>query len=217
MIIAGLSDIHGKTARMDKLVTFSEEDVILLVGDITHFGRKDAVAKVVDALGHIPAQILAVAGNCDHWEVGAYLDEAGINLHGKNRIIGGIAFIGIGASLPTPFNTPYEMGEDAFERILAAATEGLTPEIPKILVSHQPPIHTQCDRLHNGQHVGSRSVRRFIEQHKPLACFTGHIHESAGVDRIGDTPVINPGPFGNGCYAQATVEEAVKSLNIMKL
>ncbi len=36
--------------------------------------------------------------------------------------------------------------------------------------------------VRGGRHVGSAAVRRFIERHRPLACFTGHIHEAAGMD-----------------------------------
>ena len=70
-----------------------------------------------------------------------------------------------------------------------------------LLVSHQPPINTSADRVRPGQHVGSRLVRRFIEEHQPLACLTGHIHEGIGLDKIGSTQVINPGPLMNGYFA----------------
>ncbi len=217
MIIAGLSDIHGKTSRMEKLGELSGEDLVLLVGDITHFGKKDAAQKVLGALSHCPAKILAVPGNCDHPEVGRFLDDANINIHARHRVMGGVAFLGIGASLPTPFNTPYEISEAAFERALTKAAANLPGDIPLILVAHQPPIHTACDRIHDGTHVGSRSVRNFIERHRPLVCFTGHIHESRAIDHIGETAVINPGSFAAGGYARVEVAESLISAEILDL
>lgn len=67
-----------------------------------------------------------------------------------------------------------------------------------IYVIHAPPYGTKLDVLRSGRHAGSRSVRRFIEQHEPPLTLHGHIHESHSVtneirDHIGDTVCINPG------------------------
>jgi Icc-related predicted phosphoesterase len=55
--------------------------------------------------------------------------------------------------------------------------------------------------LFNGEHIGSRAIRRWIERHQPLLTLHGHIHESpkqsgSFFDRIGSTVVINPGASG---------------------
>ena len=42
-------------------------------------------------------------------------------------------------------------------------------------------------------HVGSKSIRKFIEKRQPLLGLHGHIHESAGYDNIKKTIVFNPG------------------------
>ena len=42
-------------------------------------------------------------------------------------------------------------------------------------------------------HVGSKSVRKFIEKYQPLIGLHGHIHESFASDKIGNTVVVNPG------------------------
>jgi hypothetical protein len=42
-------------------------------------------------------------------------------------------------------------------------------------------------------HVGSTSVRKVIEKLQPLAGLHGHIHESRGVSKIGNTQCFNPG------------------------
>jgi hypothetical protein len=72
---------------------------------------------------------------------------------------------------------------------------------PLILVSHQPPFGTLNDQVSPLRHVGSTSVRRFIEKHQPLICLTGHIHEGIAIDYIGKSVIVNPGPAAAGNYA----------------
>jgi hypothetical protein len=61
-------------------------------------------------------------------------------------------------------------------------------------------------------------VRTYIETRQPLICFTGHIHEAKGIDRIGRTQIINPGPLWKGGYAYAEVEGGqIKTLEIRQL
>ena len=62
-----------------------------------------------------------------------------------------------------------------------------------VYVTHSPPWGTSLDRLYDGSPIGSRAIRSFIERHRPPLTLHGHIHESAGVDRIGPTVSVNPG------------------------
>jgi hypothetical protein len=84
---------------------------------------------------------------------------------------------------------------------LEAACEGVSASARLVLVSHQPPSNTAVDRAGIGKHVGSAAVRHFIERHRPRLCFSGHIHEAQGTDTIGETLLVNPGPFLDGRYA----------------
>jgi Icc-related predicted phosphoesterase len=70
-----------------------------------------------------------------------------------------------------------------------------------IAVIHCPPYNTRCDVLFNGEHIGSRAIRRWTEYSQPLLTLHGHIHESprmsgAFFDRIGTSVVVNPGASG---------------------
>jgi len=89
-------------------------------------------------------------------------------------------------------------------------------DTPLVLMSHQPPINTQCDRIATGAHVGSHAVRRFIEIRQPLVCFTGHIHESVALDNIGDTRIVNPGMLANGQYAYAEIGQGKATVEIRR-
>jgi Icc-related predicted phosphoesterase len=48
--------------------------------------------------------------------------------------------------------------------------------------------------------VGSAAARKFIEEFQPEVCISGHVHESAAIDSIGSTTVLNAGPFKGGGY-----------------
>jgi Icc-related predicted phosphoesterase len=78
-----------------------------------------------------------------------------------------------------------------------------------VVVSHAAPYGTRVDRAHLGKHLGSRSLRKFIDEHRPAASICGHIHEGRGVDVIGGTTVVNPGPFRDRLYALIEVEDSV--------
>ncbi|MBI1936183.1 metallophosphoesterase [Candidatus Woesearchaeota archaeon] len=63
---------------------------------------------------------------------------------------------------------------------------------------HAPPFNTKLDMIATGTHVGSRAVRKFIEEEQPLLTLHGHIHESPMIsgswkDNIGKTICINVG------------------------
>ena len=210
MIVIGLSDIHGQTAAMDRLGNILQKaDVVVLAGDITNFGNHRHVQRVVESVRRYAGCILGVPGNCDYPGVDGYLEQEGMNLHAKSRVIADIGFAGLGGSLFTPFHTPNEHSETDARRFLSGAAEGLAENLPFVLVSHQPPVNTKCDRIRSGRHVGSRALREFIETRQPLVCIAGHIHESVGTDRIGKTTIINSGRFGKGRYAYVEIRDGL--------
>ncbi len=208
MRIVAISDIHGRIERLEVAARdVQSADIVLLTGDITNFGRRADAERMLQPIEELNTPLLAVTGNCDYQEVEEYISELGINLHAAARNINGVAVVGLGGSLPGPAPTPNEYSEGQIASFLARAVEGLDPALPMILNSHQPPADTVADRLPDGSHVGSRAVREFIERHHPLVCFTGHIHEGVGVDQIGPTQVVNPGPLNTGRYAYAELED----------
>jgi len=218
MIIVGLSDIHGDLPMIEKIKRIiAKADVTLLVGDITNFGRQAEIKQVLTPVIQSARKIFAVSGNCDYHEVDAWLSEQNVNLHGKGEIYRGIGFVGLGGSLITPFQTPNELTEEEIDHYLTIGNSQVSSNISMILVSHQPPFRTKCDRISSGHHVGSIAVREFIEKHQPKICFTGHIHESTGVDKIDDTYVINPGKLNKGYYAYAEIHEIVETIEIRSI
>jgi Icc-related predicted phosphoesterase len=215
MIIIGLSDVHGSVGSIEMMKGIcAKADVVLFVGDITNFGREKEADHVISPILDLPKKVFAVSGNCDYHEVDLYLDNNQINLHGRGEHFEDISFIGLGGSLITPFNTPNEMSESEITNYLQKGFVQVGSDNPSILVSHQPPEQTLCDRLSSGEHVGSKSVREFIEKQNPLACFTGHIHESIAIDKIGESYVINPGMLPSGKYAYVKIGKSIEEIEI---
>ena len=67
-----------------------------------------------------------------------------------------------------------------------------------IYVMHAPPCNTNLDIINDGAHVGSSSIREFIERQQPYLTLHGHIHESpkmsgSFIDKIGNTICVNVG------------------------
>ena len=101
-----------------------------------------------------------------------------------------------------------------FAEYLAQAAADMPDGLPSVMVTHEPPFDTCADLAFTDEHVGSSAIRSFIEQRQPLACFCGHIHEGAGLDRIGDTIIVNPGPLRRGRYGWACIEEGTIETDI---
>ncbi|HVY55180.1 MAG TPA: metallophosphoesterase family protein [Thermodesulfobacteriota bacterium] len=216
MKIINIVDIHGNIKPIDSIGdALASADLVIIAGDLTNFGGEKEAREVLDAVGKYNKNVLAVTGNCDTKEVDEYLDGENINIHGRTVEIDGISITGAGGSLPCPSPTPNVYTEEEYEDIFEGSLRG-TDGRPKVLVSHQPPLDTLNDKISNGAHVGSKTVREFIERYQPLVCFTGHIHEAPGIDTIGGTRIVNPGPLGTRSYAFLDVTDGINELEIRK-
>ena len=215
MKIAALADIHGHIATIRNIgEELSRADLVVLAGDLTRFGHAGVAAQVLDAVRTFNPRVLAVTGNCDHPDCEPYLETAGVALNCRRVVFEGVEFFGLSASLPCPFHTLNESTEEEFGARLDAMAQQHDAALPCVLVSHQPPFRTKADHAWIGGHVGSRSVRKFIEQSLPLLCFTGHIHEARSIDQLGPTQIVNPGPWAKGKYAIATIENGAARVEL---
>ena len=206
MKIVGLADIHGDvTALAGMAQALRSADLVLLAGDLTQFGHEEAATEILNAVTQYNGRVLAVRGNCDFPEVETCLAGRGASLDGRAVVIEGMGFVGVGGSLPCPGHTPNEISEQEFAAALEQAASEIPEGVPIVLLVHQPPFGAAADRVGGNRHVGSRSVRSFIERHKPLACLCGHIHEAVGVDAIDDCKIVNPGPLRAGRYAVISI------------
>jgi len=198
-------DIHEYLHPLPALAEVLQQvDLVLLTGDLTRWRGPRTAARVLAAIRQYNPHVFAQVGNTDQWETHQWLTSLGINLHGQGYRIGDVGFFGVGGSNPTPFWTPTEFSEEELAQTLLCGYAAVADAPYKLLLAHCSPYGTAVDRLHNGQHVGSTSVRRFIEVHQPDICISGHIHEAAGEDRLGRTLILNPGMFAQGGYVLVT-------------
>jgi len=198
-----MGDIHMALRAIERMApVLAGADAAILTGDLTNFGDPPDAFQVVDAVrAHCPT-VWAVTGNLDMaWVIDAFRD-AGISLHGEARRVGDLGIFGCGGSNITPMDTPTELDEDELRAVLERAHATVADAPRRLMICHTPPFDTRLDRLVNGTPVGSPAVRAFIEAYRPDVAVVGHIHEGRGIDRVGETVVVNPGALRDGGYVR---------------
>ncbi len=207
-----VSDFHGSieaayktTAKANK----TEADVIIVCGDITHFGSVEDAEKVLAPLTALGSPVLFVAGNCDPSQLAEAQIKGAVNLHEQCHRLDTVSFMGLGAAPSSRFYSWFEMSEVKILNALVRTADRCSESGPLVVVSHTPPKGTKVDMAFCKIHAGSASLRTFIEKRKPNIVFCGHIHEAKGVDRIGDTIIVNPGPVRHGNCAIADLGDKI--------
>jgi uncharacterized protein len=186
------SDVHGDTAALEKLMKL-EADLYFAAGDMVNWGR--GLERVGPILGRRAGRMYVFPGNHESdTDIARLCENFKLHdFHGGTLQAGDYQIAGLGYSSPTPFNTPGEYSEEEIAERLSKFS-GLRR---LILICHCPPKDTALDRIRDGVHAGSTSVRDFIEKHQPDYFFCGHVHEAAGVEaELGRTRCRNVGKKG---------------------
>ncbi|MFQ6136595.1 MAG: metallophosphoesterase [Candidatus Hydrothermarchaeales archaeon] len=193
-----IADIHGDFGEIDKIRDRARDhDLIIIAGDLTNFNSRKVAMHMIEDIQEIN-DVLIVPGNCDLPETLMVFEELGISLHGEGKVVGDVGFFGVGGSNFTPFDTPFEIGEDEISRLLCEGYRKIAGCKRKILVSHPPPHGTRVDKTASGMHAGSRAVWDFIQRFDVDIVLCGHIHEARGEDRSKDTIILNLAPCHKG-------------------
>jgi len=209
--ILATTDFHGSAEAFRKTALKAEQslvDIVIVCGDVTHFGTLQQGKELLSLL-HI-SPVLFVPGNCDLPSLVDVKIKGIESIHGKCRKIDSVNFLGLGGSSPSPFDTPFELSEVEIANLLEKGFSTCQAEDGFVLVSHPPPKDTKVDVTSTGQHVGSFSVRDFIEKTNPNLVLCGHIHEATGIDKISDTIIVNPGPARHQRCAIIDINEDVR-------
>ncbi len=217
MRLLAVSDFHGKPEsklNLSKCVERGDFDVLVIIGDLTQFGPISAGEEVLEPVRGLKVPVLCIPGNCDPKSIVEVLEKWGINLHGKRIKLGEWVFLGLGGSNITPFNTPFEFTENEIWENLSSLWK---EDQRAVVVTHAPPFNSSVDLCKGGAHAGSKSVRRFIEEKKPILNLCAHIHEARGVERIGETLVVNPGPLFEGYAAHVVLEGREARAELLQL
>jgi Icc-related predicted phosphoesterase len=186
------SDIHSNHKELERLMAI-EADYYFAAGDLVNWARGlEACGEILKPRGE---RVYVLPGNHESAaQIAALCTQFGLhNFHEQTLRMGRHHVAGLGYSNPTPFNTPGEYSEAELAERLAR----FEPLVPLVLICHAPPFGTALDRVRDGLHAGSRSVREFVDRHQPEYLFCGHIHEAEGVEiAIGKTKAVNVGKRG---------------------
>ncbi len=217
MRILVISDVHGKKERFQELESELKScDAVAFAGDFTEFDKPETFTPCFEALCKAHDSVFAVLGNCDEPEYVSELEKEDISVQGNLVYHEGLLFAGSGGGSKFTGTTPNERTEEDLQTDFnvikdseeETGTEGTDNQWNNlILIMHNPPKGLVCDQCAPDVHVGSGISTDFIAETKPLAVITGHIHEGVGIDKIGDTVVINPGPLAEGKYGILEIEK----------
>ncbi|ACG75174.1 metallophosphoesterase [Anaeromyxobacter sp. K] len=196
MRILCLSDVHRDLAaarRLGAMALAGGIDLVVSGGDLGVDGANDRA--VYEALSRSGVPVLSVPGNHDGGS--AYGELAGAvgwtDLDGQVIERAGWWFAGFGLPSWDGRSDPAEA--PAWPELLARMDA--IPIARLVLVSHVPPAGTLTSRDRRFVDRGSPRIAEWIAAWHPAACICGHVHHREPVtDRIGDTSIVNAGPYG---------------------
>ena len=163
-------------------------------------------------------KIYVTCGNDDPFEIDDAIkaSESFVYCHDQRVEITDHEMISTGYSNMTPWELPRDIPEERMARIIEDLASQVKDMKNAIFNFHAPPHGSTLDdapkltREMRAQPesapVGSTAVRSAIEKYQPLLGLHGHIHESRGVMKIGDTLCVNPGSeYGEGILRGAII------------
>jgi uncharacterized protein len=176
---------------------------------------RDWLALAAERLDGSSVPIYLMPGNDDEFEIDPILAESGYARNVNEQVVDLTPWhqlVSMGWSSPTPWSTPRELPEEEFLDRLSGLMTGVREATKTVIMTHVPPYDSGLDTapllspslqptasagdLLRGP-VGSTGVRRAIESFRPVVGVHGHIHESGGERRIGDTLCVNAGSEAN--------------------
>jgi Icc-related predicted phosphoesterase len=185
--ILAIADLHGVLDVYEWLVESAGKyrpAAVVLAGDLLSGGweqeqRAQAQNIIIPLLQRLPAPVFYIMGNDDTVALD-YEDEQIHPLHGRRLACG--QFHLVGYQFTPPFaGSVFVKPEHEIESDLQSLEPLLDPNT--VLVTHAP-AHGARDETFDGEHVGSPSLARLMEQRRVLAHIHGHIHQRFGRDGI---------------------------------
>lgn len=165
-----------------------------------------------ERLGASGAAAYAIAGNDDPEAVDEALAAGKRLVHADRRVVwidDWLPMLSFGDSTPTPWDSPRELPEEEYGRVLDDLAADLPDPEQAIFNVHMPPYDSALDMAPEIDEelrvryspagevrqapVGGRAVRAAIERFQPLLGLHGHVHESRGRAKLGRTVCFNPG------------------------
>lgn len=210
MKLLALTDVHGAYDTAERILAAeSGTSGVIVGGDVSTNGTLPEIETAIRRFKKSSAPLFVVAGNMDPPEVESALINLGVGINARGLLLDQVGLFGVSGSPATPMGTPYEISEEEIALRAHSGWKDVQAARTTIFVPHAPPHGTTVDRIGHDRHVGSTSVRKFIEQCQPDLVVCGHIHEARGMDQIGRTKIVNCGPAGRGFYAVITIGKEI--------
>lgn len=218
MRIVAISDTH--THHME--IEVPHGDVLVHAGDFTYKGRRDEISEFLDWFLNLPHKHkVLIAGNhdiqldsekrtagntilavddMDHWiheefyerirskENAHYLENSGVCIEGIN-------FWGSPVTLTFGHGWGFNSDPDKIGKYWDHI-----PDNTDVLVTHGPPLEALDQVLPNYEMVGCDKLRDKISQISPSVHIFGHIHESYGAIKKGNTTYFNASQLNHKYY-----------------
>jgi uncharacterized protein len=161
MRILACADLHGHPDRISRVRALVGEHAPAVVLLPGDLTHAGRGEEALALLETLPVPVFAVPGNMDDSHAAAEITRLG-SLGGEEPVVvDGVSFGG--------------------PRVRTACD---------VLVTHEPPAGV-LDLAHNGRHIGTRTVLELLTRLRPRVLTCGHVHEAPGIERLGDTLVIN--------------------------
>jgi uncharacterized protein len=195
------SDEHARDELLERLMTTRVHEWMTL-----------ATERLTDS----GTPLYLIPGNDDEFTIDDALNQPGyFPVNGDGKVLdipGDLQLLASGWANNTPWATPREETEEQLYARLDALAQQVRDPRRAIFMIHVPPHDSGLDEaplldenlrptISAGDvlrgPVGSTAVRRIIEKYQPVLSVHGHIHESGGERKIGDTLAINPGSEAN--------------------
>ena len=204
-----ITDLHQNTAlisRFNSIISETNAEFVLFLGDVTDFGTGEQAAEI---LSELRSKVYVIPGNCDPLDLPEKIRDVAVDMHGNAADVGGFRLVGLGGSNITIFHTAFELEEeDLYEGLRKNACEGM------ILMTHAPSFGI-LDEIPSGAHVGSPAIKRIVDEFHPILALSGHIHEAIGCKVIDGTTFVNPGPAKEGYCAVIDIEDGKVNVDLI--
>ena len=150
--------------------------------------------------------VFMTAGNDDLLAVDSVIDNSStfVNPDLKKVFVKEYEMISLSWSNPTPWDTSRECSEEELEEKIEGMASQVDDMNTAIFNFHIPPYDTLLDQAPKLSDklvpstdetipAGSKAVLDAIKKYQPMLGLHGHIHESRGIVKIGQTICLNPG------------------------
>lgn len=194
-------DIHSRLGMLEKLLKLAQglkADAALVTGDLTNEATRSISKKIESAISSSFPRVFFVPGNEDSDEILGLFEGSGQSLQKRVGEFNGFSFIGIGGAKPVYCYYRRNLGELEAGKFLS---ENWPSGKPVVMLAHNPAFGTSLSKSSSGRDLGLQAFREAIEERQPLLFAHGHVHESAGCEKIGKTLCVNAGPVSEGSAA----------------